>query len=929
MFKKKYSRIYSQYFLILFCLICFSSPAYAEGLGGNLLKIKNFGSASKFPEITDLYTTTSEVSIQGVNQKSEVINSSDIDISGFWTGQVSSQYGAATMNFYLIQSGSTVTGTWKSSGTYSTGCGPWTGTVSGNVSDNLFSFDGSSPTKDLNTCEVICLDTLNGTLTINGNKMIGNGTDVDCEDGEVYNMTISLEFSYNPKVSFLDKDNPSREVIGTAADGSSAAVIQISGLAKDVTLSDIQINVDQGDGDIDNDATILNGVYTVTYHAPEYFVRDGHPEDISQGKRPIGLTIIVNGEDAVPPPFYLTKPPVVLLHGLWADQSTWDKLKAELETNYGYNPNYILAFQYTSYLSFDLLSWVIDTAIKDTLSPAVNDGFVAKKADIVAHSMGGVIAKLYGQKSNINSITTVGTPHFGSPLADILWSFVNGADSDPFKKFIADLFLLSGHPITYGAIEDLRTTLNVQANQVDVPNYVIVGISPLTDQINIELINLLAYVFKLYGLLPMTADLLELNQIIFNGERNDWVVSESSQRGGLLNAEVDNVLWHLAEPTDEEVLTRIIGFLHRTGPLATASETKMFKNQASQRSEYILPAIRTNMSSGQVKIMNPVEGQNVKPGDTVNIEINISSENSVVIMVTSTGESALIDHSPYIFQFVVPNEVVGQLTIMVGARDDTGFIGSDKVTIDVSSVANLIDVKVYPEISPLSLPPGASIPLSIYGSYDDNVTRDITSSGCGTTYVSSIPDVAEVTSEGLITVKSLGQTTITVTNSGVSREMTVIGELTVLQGTVGTRFTLQGSGFGSQKPTVYVEYEKTPGITKKVSAKVESYSDTSITCLWTNTLPPGTYNLKVLPKAKGSAPISMDTFSIQNPVINGVAPNTGKVADKITINGMFFSSKKPKVYLEDPSTLKRKSLQGFKFGDGPRDRSKLTSVRCA
>ena len=55
------------------------------------------------------------------------------------------------------------------------------------------------------------------------------------------------------------------------------------------------------------------------------------------------------------------------------------------------------------------------------------------------------------------------------------------------------------------------------------------------------------------------------------------------------------------------------------------------------------------------------------------------------------------------------------------------------------------------------------------------------------------------------------------------------------EGTIGTRFTITGLGFGAKKPQVYIEYKKKPGVMKKVSAKVETWSDTSITCLWTKT----------------------------------------------------------------------------------------------
>jgi len=129
-----------------------------------------------------------------------------------------------------------------------------------------------------------------------------------------------------------------------------------------------------------------------------------------------------------------------------------------------------------------------------------------------------------------------------------------------------------------------------------------------------------------------------------------------------------------------------------------------------------------------------------------------------------------------------------------------------------------------------------------------------------------------------------------------------------LEGTIGTRFTITGSGFGIQKPKVYLEYEQTPGQIKKITAKVENWSDTSLICLWTKKLTPGTYNLFVQPKDKNN-PILLGTLSIMSPTIDMVTPGYGSVGDIIVMQGKFFSTKKPKVYLEDPVSLKRKSCK--------------------
>jgi hypothetical protein len=133
------------------------------------------------------------------------------------------------------------------------------------------------------------------------------------------------------------------------------------------------------------------------------------------------------------------------------------------------------------------------------------------------------------------------------------------------------------------------------------------------------------------------------------------------------------------------------------------------------------------------------------------------------------------------------------------------------------------------------------------------------------------------------------------------------------QGSIGTLFTISGEGFGIKKPTVYLEYEKSPGVTKKVNAKVLTYSDTSITCLWTSKVSPGEYNLWVKPNIKGANPSKAGVFSIMNPDIGSFVLNTNTVA----LYGKFFSSKKPTIYLEDLTTSKRKSCKLLRYSMEP------------
>lgn len=616
------------------------------------------------------------------------------------------------------------------------------------IGESFFTWGGSPSTKE---------DSGNGTFDVKMSSVPYDltGTGIRCP----------------PTVSFLDKEDRSRKVIGAAADGVSEVIIQISGLGDNISVNDIEITIPDSDGHLEDDEEIIDGVFTRTYVAPTNFVREGHSEDLKQGKRDIHFSITVNGQEVEHPQFFLIKPPIVLLHGLWSYACAWDNLKSRLEADHGYQ--YVVAYQYPNSVSFDQLKSVIHNAVYLALGLAKIDNYVAKKADVIAHSMGGVITKLYGHESNIKSITTVGTPHFGSPLADILWSLVDD-DQNPFERFIARCFERSGHPATNGAIEDLRTTLHVEANRINVPTYVISGYSPLATQTTIKYVKLLAYVFKFSRLLSWTATLLDLNQFIFGGERNDWVVSESSQEGGCVGDD-DPVWWHCAETHDKEILDKIINFLHWTPSTESMTQPTSIESEEMPKLKYALPPVEMGISSGFVEITHPTEGQVFQPGDTVNVKVNTSNETAMVLIATSTGESTLINRAPYNFQFVIPDEVIGPLSIMVGATDDTGFIGSDEVTINVASSSNLIDMKVYPEMDPLYLSVGATVPLTVYGLYDDGITREITSSGGGTSYSSSNSDMVEVSSEGLITVKSRGEAIVTIENSGVRKEITVIG----------------------------------------------------------------------------------------------------------------------------------------------------------
>jgi len=586
-------------------------------------------------------------------------------------------------------------------------------------------------------------------------------------------------------VSFFDKDNPDRSVTGAAADGCSEVIVSIENLPEGTSPNEVVISPDPNDGRMsDEKPNLSGGVFTQTYVAPEFFVREGHREaDLAQGQRPIDLHITVKERQVTPASkLLLIKPPVVLMHGLWSNYECWWDLGTKLVAAHGYDEGHVLMANYANDVYFERNRHVIGNTAESLLRCVHEDGFVAKKVDVVAHSMGGLLTKLYGDESYIRSVTTVGTPHYGSECAELLWSLVDDRFWSPPEMLYAALFRISGHPATDGAIEDLRVAAGKDCSAdrlgAHVPICVIAGISPPTNHSSVGFISLLEAICRFSHVLQPGKTLLDLNQLLFGGEENDWVVTASSQKGGWSEALEADVVWHCSEPEDESVQRTIVAFLHRTAstsPPVASAKKRTSKGKGIPRRK--LAQAEIGSSPGEVKINRPDPRQVFQPGDTVTVEIEVSNGDAMVLVGTSTGSAALLDEKPFAFELQIPIDAVGAISILAGARDDEGFIGSDEIAIQVESTAQLTGLTVSPDSGVLNLAVGTQLPLVVTGTYTDSVERSVSTSTSGTSYSSSDPNVVDVSDDGLLTVRSKGQATVTIQNSGATEQLTVIGEV--------------------------------------------------------------------------------------------------------------------------------------------------------
>lgn len=144
----------------------------------------------------------------------------------------------------------------------------------------------------------------------------------------------------------------------------------------------------------------------------------------------------------------LVIPPVVLVHGLWGDKTSLALVEAYLDGNQPWlgQTNLVLPICYSQFLAFD--------AKKDPLTSGSNpcevtshaalqseiDGLLAEmdsehtvggRVDIIAHSMGGLVARSYASGASymsarnrglgrFHTVVTLDTPEIGSLLANFL-----------------------------------------------------------------------------------------------------------------------------------------------------------------------------------------------------------------------------------------------------------------------------------------------------------------------------------------------------------------------------------------------------------------------------------------------------------------------------------------------------------------------------
>ncbi len=114
-------------------------------------------------------------------------------------------------------------------------------------------------------------------------------------------------------------------------------------------------------------------------------------------------------------------------------------------------------------------SVAVDGRVRDralVLAQQIKERFPSGEIHIIAHSMGGLDSRfllsnnLLGVADRVVSLSTLSTPHRGSPVADLALGLIPGIDARPVRAVLDRLSSIGS-----GALDDLTTTAAVGFNQ--------------------------------------------------------------------------------------------------------------------------------------------------------------------------------------------------------------------------------------------------------------------------------------------------------------------------------------------------------------------------------------------------------------------------------------------------------------------------------
>lgn len=438
-------------------------------------------------------------------------------------------------------------------------------------------------------------------------------------------------------------------------------------------------------------------------------------------------------------PMELFRPPVLMIHGLWSSgNEAFYKMKKYLITQNMYKAHEITLVNYPNDVPFSSNLNQIINEFKVIINNCYERGISCGKADVVAHSMGGILSRLYLQhpryNHDINKLITLNTPHSGSQMANFLLS------TDLQSKAIRNVLSSIGKNSENGAVADLRVNSSAIVNDLNGGANLNLNVVPSHAICTKETISLVSVTmlgqalqqkwgFIIAGIIARAYSSYYLTNNIFNGSDNDFIVALNSQEGGLtgIKKTLFDDQWH-SSTENSLVQWRVKELLKQSNTYDILFAMDGYDPpQLSYTPTAPPPVSKTSLSNPVVTITSPQHGSIVNPLDTVSI--SVTGSNGVTSLMVTAGnpllpaQTAYYDTTAQTFTYEVPAEAVGKIGIAVMGFALDGNIALDSTYIIVQPNAVLDSITVEPDTIRLSVFV-QTLPV-VNGHYNDSVVRDL------------------------------------------------------------------------------------------------------------------------------------------------------------------------------------------------------------
>ena len=288
---------------------------------------------------------------------------------------------------------------------------------------------------------------------------------------------------------------------------------------------------------------------------------------------PITVAAMVGGVQQAAVNLTPVAPPIVLVHGLWGTVTSLSNLHNFLDQTppWKFHPELVQAIGYTNFLAFDEPepAAVLNNQILTLFGALDAEHVVGGRVDVVAHSMGGLVARHYSGlgayrgardrgQGKFHTIVTLDTPETGSALAQYLLQ--NRHDTlQPFAPPQAAAIWLAACGSPTVTVEQCFKTIGnqlgprhlndgavfslipgsgplVQLPSPDIPDAVWRAVTAIVPQTH-SLVGESAEEFELQQLIAATwpdpnTPAPTIAQILADGHQDDAIVPLSSQMAG-------------------------------------------------------------------------------------------------------------------------------------------------------------------------------------------------------------------------------------------------------------------------------------------------------------------------------------------------------------------------------------------------------------